>query len=342
MNKMRMVRYALAALLLGGALEVHAGAVLDQVKSSNALTCGIVTDEADYSKADTHGNLAALGADFCKAVAVAVLGKDAKIIANAFPDEPHGLQAVQSGAVALLAGATPSLWNAATWSVGFGPPLFYDGQAFLVMNGIASLKDLAGKQVCFIDGSDADERLQPQLAARGIAYIPFPFQEDGEMQMALFTHHCQAMTGDLSRLAAMRASFRGRAREFAILPETIAKDPLAPAYRRDDPAWAAIVDWTVRALIQAEESEVTQANVEKMMGSDDPDTMRLLGTRKGVGKALGLDDDWAVRVIKAVGNYGEIYARDLGENSPLKLPRGANALWTKGGLMYAEPLGRMD
>jgi general L-amino acid transport system substrate-binding protein len=317
-----------------------AGTVLDRVRSAKVVTCGIDTDEADYSEADTHGNLAALGADICRAVAVATLGPGAVVKAVKYLDEPSGLAALKSGKIDLLAGATPSLQNAAIYGAAFGPVVFYDAQGFMVAktSGIHTLRDLAGRQVCTISESPADHAMQTALKQRHIAYQPFPFEEIGEMQAAFLGGHCQALTGDISALADTRPLFHKQADDFTILPETITTDPLAPAYAAGDAEWAAIVNWTMAALIQAEEDGITQANVDAMKDSDNPDIRLLRGAPRGVGHFLGLDEDWAARAIRAVGNYGEIFDRDVGLRSPLRLPRGQNALWTKGGLIYAPPL----
>jgi general L-amino acid transport system substrate-binding protein len=332
--------FLVAAAMLVAAVNARAETVLDHAKSMHRLTCGVVIDEDDFSKADRHGNLAVLGADFCKALGAAALGNDAKVEILAFRDEPEGLRGVRAGVVAVLVGATPNVGNAADFAVGFGPVLFYDGQGFLVAkkSRIATFQDLAGKQVCFISGTDAEATLNSTFSLRKIAYLPFPFEERGEMEAALFTGHCQAITGDVSELASFRRMFRARARDFMILPGTIAKDPFAPAYRLGDPQWAAIVSWTVSALIEAEEDGVTAANVKAMTNSEDLRVRLLLGTTPGIGRTLGLDDAWAERAIAVVGNYGEIYERDVGRSSPLKLDRGLNALWTHGGLIYAQPL----
>jgi general L-amino acid transport system substrate-binding protein len=158
------------------------------------------------------------------------------------------------------------------------------------------------------------------------------------MEAAFVTRNCAAISADVSQLAYEQIAFKGMAKYFAILPDVIAKDPLAPTYRLDDPQWATIVDWTVEALIQAEESGVTQANVAEMKKSEDPVIRRLLGAQRGYGQFAGLDDAWAAQVIGAVGNYGEIFARDLGSGSAMKLARGPNSLWTQGGLVYALPI----
>ncbi len=197
---------------------------------------------------------------------------------------------------------------------------------------------MAGKKVCFLGGTEIEVQLKSYMQREKIKLLPFPFQEEGEMEAAFVTRNCAAVTADVSQLAYERLGFKGVAKDFEILPDVIAKDPLAPAYRLDDPQWAAIVNWTVEALIQAEESGVTQANLEEMKKSDDEVIRRLLGVHRGYGQLVGLDDAWAARVIETVGNYGEMFERDLGSGSVMKLPRGANNLWTHGGLIYALPI----
>jgi general L-amino acid transport system substrate-binding protein len=322
---------------LAGVCSASAAGTLEQIKSAGELSCGIVTEEYDYDKDDTHGNLTALGTDTCKAVAAAVLGESGKLLVSSFPDEHHGLEAVASGKIALLAGATPRANIGARYSVGFGQPVFFDGQGFIVAKtaGINSSGDLVGKRICFIGNTEAETVLNATLRKRAINFLPFPFEEQGEMEAALIAGHCAVMTGDVSQLANARAAFHARINDFVILPEIITFDPLAPAFRTDDPQWEAIVNWTIYATIQAEASGITRANVDKMSSSEDPVINRLLTKAGGVGRALGLDDTWAAQVIKAVGNYGEMFERDAGQSSPLKLNRGMNALWTtKGGLMY--------
>jgi general L-amino acid transport system substrate-binding protein len=176
------------------------------------------------------------------------------------------------------------------------------------------------------------------MRRKEIKWLPFPFQEEGEMEAAFITGNCAAVTADVSQLAYERLAFKRMAKNFEILPDVIAKDPLAPTYTLDDPQWATIVNWTVEALIQAEESGITQANVSEMKKSDDAVVRRLLGVQRGYGQFVGLDDAWAARVIEAVANYGEMFERDLGSGSVMKVPRGANNLWTQGGLMYAVPI----
>jgi general L-amino acid transport system substrate-binding protein len=327
-------------LVIGTTATAHAGVTIDKIKSAGSLPCGINAEEPEYSTQDAHGNHSALDLDICKAVAVAVLGPNAKFTVVRYRDEQDALKALKSGEIALLATGSPTLLNTANTGFGFARPVFYDYQGFLVNKtmGITSPRDLAGKKICFLGGTEIEIQLQSYMDREKIKWLPFPFQEEGEMEAAFITRNCAAITADVSQLAYERIAFKSMARNFDILPDVIAKDPLAPTYRSDDAQWAAIVNWTVEILIQAEESGVTQANLAEMKKSDDAVVRRLLGIQRGYGEFLGLDDAWAARVIEAVGNYGEIFERDLGSGSVMKLARGPNNLWTRGGLIYALPI----
>lgn len=335
----RSVLLAMAALGMT-VPKAEAGATLDRVRGAATLGCGVIDETPEYNKDDLHGGLDALGLEICKAVAVAALGEAAQMKPVTFPAEREGLLALQKGDIDLLVGVTPSATGVWLYGVQFGPPVFYDAQGIMVHRqaGIHALADLAGRQVCFIDGTDTQTALDAALRGRGIAYSPYPFQEEGEMDAAVAVGHCDSMSADLSRLAEKRSRFHALSGDFVMLPETLTLDPVAPAYRQGDAQWAAVVDWTVYALVQAEASGVTQANVAAMHDSPDPAVQRLLGVDFAAGRALGLAHDWAARVIAAVGNYGEIYQRTAGQDAPLRLPRGLNALWTSGGLMHPLPV----
>ena len=326
--------------MIGTTAMAQAGATLERIKAAGSLPCGINTAEPEYSTQDAHGSHADLDVDICKALAVAVLGPNAKFTVAPFRDELDALKALKSGEIALLATGSPNFINTANTGFGFARPIFYDYQGFLVNKtmGITSPKDLAGKKICFLGGTEIEAQLQGYMMREKIKWLPFAFSEEGEMEAAFVTRNCAAISADISQLSYERIAFKNMARNFEILPDVIAKDPLAPTYRLDDPQWAAIVNWTVEALIQAEESGVTQANLAEMKKSDDPVIRRLLGIQRGYGQFIGLDDAWAARMIEAVGNYGEIFERDLGSGSVRKLARGANNLWTQGGLMYALPV----
>jgi general L-amino acid transport system substrate-binding protein len=342
----RMARFpallllSIAGLTIGTAATANAGTTLDRIKTASSLPCGINTEEPEYSTQDAHGNHGAFDLDICKAVAVAVLGTNAKFTVKPFRDEQDALKALKAGEIALLATGSANYMNATDAGFGFARPIFYDYQGFLVNKtmGIRSPRDLAGKKICFLGGTEIEIQIQGYMKREKIDWLPFSFQEEGEMEAAFITGNCAAITADVSQLAYERIAFKNMAQNFEIPPDVVAKDPLAPTYRLDDPQWAAIVNWTVDALIQAEESGVTQANIPTMRKSDDPVIQRLLGVQRGYGQYLSLDDAWAAHVVEAVGNYGEIFERDLGTGSVMKLPRGPNSLWTHGGLMYALPI----
>jgi general L-amino acid transport system substrate-binding protein len=313
---------------------------LAAVRSAGTLACGVNIEETDYSKFEAHGDLSALGRDVCKAVAAVVLGDANKVTLTGFPDDPRSLTAVKSGQVALLVGSTPDLADEAAFGVGFGPPVFFDGQGFLVhgKTGPASIADLRDRQVCFITETQAEANLTDRLALRNVKFIPFPFEETGEMEAALVSGHCAAIAAPVSELADMRTGFHARINQYEILPDMVTLEPFAPVYRLNDPHWAEIVTWTMHAVVLAEEAGVTQANASAQQAAGRSEVRYLLGGVPGVGKALGLDDAWALRAVQAIGNYGEMFDRDVGAGSPYRLARGRNALWTQGGMMYAPPI----
>lgn len=323
------------------AAAAGAGDTLAAVRRAGALRCGVVTDVDDYSEADTHGDLSALGADFCRALAAETLGDAGKALFLSLPDEPGGLAALRDGRVDVLFGATPHPVVAGVYGVAFGPPMFFDGQGFLVArdSGIATPADLGGRHVCFINASPPEQGLYDALEPRlAVPEARFPFSERGEMEAALVGGHCDAITGDVSWMANVRSAFHAQVERFVVLPETITLDPMSPAYRVGDPRWASLVDWTVWALLQAEEHGVTRANAEAMRRSADPVARRLTGALPWIARSLGVEEDAFRRAIEAVGNYGEMYERDVGKDSALALPRGRNALASRGGLMWALPV----
>lgn len=319
--------------------QAFAGSMLSKIRAAGTLTCGLDTEEPEWTLADAHGNHSAFDTDICKAVAVAVLGANAKFTIKFFRDEASSLAALKAGEIDLLATGSVNFRND-NGSVGFSRPIFYDFQGFLVDKGIGvtSPKDFAGKKVCFLTGTEIEAELNAYMSREKIKYIPGPFSEEGEMEAALITGNCAAITADVSQLAYERIAFKRLARNYFMMPDMVAEDPLAAAYRPDDPQWGAIINWTMQALIQAEELGIAQSNVNEMKKSDDILVRRFLGTHRGWAQFLGLDDEWAARTIEAVGNYGELFERDLGAGSEMRLERGLNNLWTHGGLMYSNPI----
>jgi general L-amino acid transport system substrate-binding protein len=218
---------------------------------------------------------------------------------------------------------------------------YYDGQGFMVTkkSKITSAKQLKGATVCVQSGTTTEKNLNDYSKQAGLSMKPVVFETQEATNKAYFSGRCQAYTTDASGLASVRNKEAGNPEDHVILPELISKEPLGPAVRRGDDEFFAIAKWVVFALIEAEEYGITQANVDQMKTeSKDPVVQRILGTSEDTGKLLGLDKDWAYRAIKSVGNYGEIFERNVGPKSALKLPRGANSLWSKGGFMYAPPV----
>lgn len=330
---------ALLALVLACA-SPGAASTYDDVRNGSALRCGVVATPEDWDKTDLHGPLAPLSLEICKAVAVAALGDQAHVQARSYATEQAAEKGLSEAEVDLAVGLTPqptAMWQ---WKIAFGPPVFFDGQGILLRHDypMTSLAQLSGVRVCVEEGTDNEKVLLARTVARGIAINPMPFQEEGEMEDALAVRHCDAISAYVSMLGRIKATYPKQVGQDKILPEQLTLSPVAPAYRRDDPQWGMIVDWTVHALIQAEASGITRANVGAQGRSEDIIVKRLLGTDWATSRALGLDrHEWAADVISVVGNYGEIYDRTVGAGSVLKLPRGLNALWLDGGLMRPLP-----
>jgi general L-amino acid transport system substrate-binding protein len=314
---------------------------LARVRAAGVLRCGIDAEEAEYTTSDDHGNREAFDADLCRAVAVAVLGKDAAASVMLYPDDRDAMKALNAGEVEMVATLSDDFTHTVGTHLRFTQPVLWDGVGFLVLAQTPAMRarQLSGKKICFLAETTVEESVRIWFTREHLEFVPFPFQEEGEMQAAFATGNCGALAGDRTRLAETRAELTRRGKQTRLLPECISKDLLAAAVREDDPQWAALVNWVMEALIQAEESGVTQANVKAMRARADSDPVLrfLLGGSREIGPALGLDDDWVARVIAATGNYGEIYERDLGRGSAMKLPRGENNLRAHGGAITALP-----
>ncbi len=325
-----------ATLVWFGAAQ--AGKDLDAIKANGVIKCGVSTGLAGFSIADSKGNYTGLDAEFCKALAAAVLG-DASKVTYAPLSAQQRFTALQSGEVDLLSrNTTWTLTRDASLGLVFAGVLFYDGQGFMVPQslGVKSAKELDGAEVCVQTGTTTELNLADYFRANGMNFKPVVFENLEESKTAFFNGRCQVYTTDRSGLASIRSADAPNADDYIILPETISKEPLGPVVRRGDDEWFTMVKWMVYALIEAEEKGVTSQNVDEMKNSKDPAIQRLLGVSGDMGSLIGLDNDWAVRAIKAVGNYGELYTRNV---LPIGLPReGPNALWTQGGMMYAMPV----
>jgi general L-amino acid transport system substrate-binding protein len=288
---------------------------------------------------DDKGEWKGLDVDTAKAIAAAVFGDVGKIKYSAVTAVQR-LPALQSKEIDVLCrNTTATLTRETVNGLNFAHVNYYDGQGFLVPKklGVKSAKQLGGATVCVLPGTTTELNAADYFRKTGMQWKPVVIEQNAELNKAFFSGRCDCLTSDLSQLAAQRSVAPNPA-DYVLLPEIISKEPLAPVVRHGDDQWYDIVNWTVMALIQAEEFGITSKNVDEMLKSQDPEIQRFLGVTPGLGKALGLDEKWAYNMIKQVGNYGEIFERNVGKNTPLGLERGLNALWINGGLMYALPL----
>jgi general L-amino acid transport system substrate-binding protein len=337
-----MLKLAVAAVLaLAFVGAAHAGKTLDAIKQRGQLVCGVNPGLPGFSAADSQGNWTGLDVDVCKALAATILN-DANKIKWVPLNASQRFAALQSGEVDILSrNTTWTLTRDASLGLHFTGTTYYDGQGFMVnkKTKITSAKQLKGATVCVQSGTTTEKNLNDYSKSAGLNMKPVVFETQEATNKAYFAGRCQAYTTDASGLASVRNKEAGNPEDHVILPELISKEPLGPSVRRGDDEFFAIAKWVVFALIEAEEYGLTQANVDQMLKeSKDPVVQRILGTSEDTGKLLGLDKEWAYRAIKAVGNYGEIFERNVGPKSALKLPRGANNLWSKGGFMYAPPV----
>lgn len=326
-----------AATLVAG---FAAAGTLDDVKAKGFLQCGVSTGLVGFAAADANGNWDGFDVSVCRAVAAAVLG-DPQAVKFTPTTGKTRFTALASGEVDMLARNT-------TWTFSRDVDLkftfvgvnYYDGQGFMVPKalGVSSAKDLDGATVCIQTGTTTELNLADFFRSNGISYEPVPIETNAEAQQQYLAGACDVYTTDASGLAATRATFENPD-EHMLLPEIISKEPLGPLVRQGDDQWADTVRWTLNALIAAEELGVTSANVSESAASagNNPEINRLLGTEGNLGEMLGLSADWAKNAIAAGGNYGEIFARNIGEATPIGLARGLNAKWTDGGLIYTPP-----
>lgn len=311
--------------------------VLEAVRDRGALRCGIAQG-AGFATPDDQGRWRGFDVDFCRAIAVAVLGDS-----NAVEFIPYTMQqrfsGLQSGEVDVLVNGT-SITSSRAMGRGFhfGPVYLYDGQGFLLDRSlnVASAVELDGASVCVRQGTTTELNLTDFARRHGIQIRPVVIEDLRAAVSAVAGSRCDAITQDMAGLATTRTMLADPDR-YRLLPDRISKEPIAPVLRFGDDAWLAVINWVFWATIQAEEFGLTRRNVAAALNSDNPTIRRFLGLEPGIADAFGLDARWPYRVIEAVGNYGEIFERHVGPNTALGLPRGPNRLWTNGGLLYAPP-----
>jgi general L-amino acid transport system substrate-binding protein len=326
-----------AAFAVAGALAANAG-TLDQVKARGQLICGANPGLAGFGLPNDQGVYKGLDVDECRAIAAAIFNDPNKVkyLPINAKDRPTILA---SGEIDVLIRNTTWTLSRETGGMFFTGVNYYDGQGFMVRKklGVDSALKLDGASVCVQQGTTTELNLADYFRANNMKLEAVVFATDDEATKAYDTGRCDAYTTDASGLYSERLKMSDPD-DHIVLPEIISKEPLGPSVRKDDPQWCEIVQWTHYALLTAEELGVTQANVDEKLKSDNPAIRRLLGAEGSFGEGLGLSNDWAYRIIKAVGNYGEIFERNVGQGSPIKISRGLNALWNKGGLQYAPPI----
>ena len=341
---MKQVKFPLAllaaTLALGSVTQVQAGATLDAVKKKGFVQCGISDGLPGFSYADAKGKYVGLDVDVCRAVAAAVFG-DAEKVKYSPLTAKERFTALQSGEVDILSRNTT--WTSsrdAAMGLNFTGVTYYDGQGFLVNKklGVASARELDGATVCIQAGTTTELNLADYFRAHNLKFTPITYDTSDESAKSLESGRCDVLTSDQSQLYAQRIKLAAPD-DYVVLPEVISKEPLGPAVRQGDEEWFDVVRWTLYAQLNAEELGVSSTNVEELAKSTkNPDIARLLGAEGEYGKDLKLNKDWAVQIVKQVGNYGEIFERNVGAGSQLKIERGLNALWNKGGLQYAPPV----
>jgi general L-amino acid transport system substrate-binding protein len=339
---MRKIIWALAATAMTFTITIGyiQASTLEDVQKRGALNCGVSTGLPGFSIADEKGVWAGLDVDGCKAVAAAILG-DAKKIKYVPLNAKERFTALQSGEIdVLIRGTTWTLTRDSSLGLNFAGVNYYDGQAFLVSKklGVKSALELDGAVVCIHSGTTSEMNIADYFKVNNMKYDAVLFDTHEATLKAFANGRCDVFTADQSQLYGLRTHLP-KPEEAFVLPEVISKEPLGPVVRQGDDSWFNVVKWTFYAMVEAEELGITSANIDAMKaGSNDPSVRRLVGLEGIAGKGLGLSNDWAYNIIKQVGNYGEVFERNVGAGSPLKISRGLNALWNKGGIMYAPPL----
>jgi len=316
---------------------VSAGTLQD-VRAKGFIQAGVNGDLFGFGRTDEKGVWRGLDVDSARALAAAVFGDANKVKYTPLTAKTR-FTALQSGEIdVLFRNCTQTLSRDTALGLDFCQVNYYDGQGFLVPKklGVTSAKELDGAAVCVLPGTTTELNVADYFRTEGMTMNPVVIENTAELAKAFFAGRCDVLTSDASQLAGTRA-VAPDPKGYAILPEIISKEPLAPAVRHGDNQWKDIVNYSVLALINAEELGITSKNVDQMLNSKNPKIMRFLGVTAGNGKALGLDEKFAYNIIKQVGNYGEIFERNVGVNTPLGIERGLNALWTNGGLMYSPP-----
>ncbi len=316
------------------------GTTLKAVKERGYLICGVNAQLPGFGYVDKEGNYKGFDVDYCHAVAAAIFGDPSKVEFRPLTAKER-FTALQTGEIdVLIRNTTWTLTRDTELGTNFAPTTFYDGQGIMVRkdSGIKTLEDLQGAKICVATGTTTELNLADQMAARGIDYTPVVFETADQVFGAYEEGRCDAVTTDKSGLVSRRSTLKNPA-DHVILDVTLSKEPLGPVVRQGDDQWFDIIKWVVFATFTGEEMGINSQNVDEIKAkTDDPNVKKFLGLEGEMGQKLGLSDDWAYNIIKYVGNYAEIYNRNLGPDTPFDLPRGLNSCWKDGGLLYAPPI----
>ncbi|MGM3172805.1 MULTISPECIES: amino acid ABC transporter substrate-binding protein [Dickeya] len=337
MKKVIMSTLVASASLFAFINQAHAGATLDAIQKKGFVQCGISDGLPGFSYADANGKYSGIDVDVCRGVAAAVFGDASKVKYTPLTAKER-FTALQSGEVDILSRNTT--WTSSRdggMGLAFTGVTYYDGIGFLTHNkaGLKSATELDGATVCIQAGTDTELNVADYFKTHNMKYTPVTFDRSDESAKALDSGRCDTLASDQSQLYALRIKL-GKPADFVVLPEVISKEPLGPVVRRGDEDWFAIVRWTLFAMLNAEEMGVTSQNVDQMAAKPTtPDMAHLLGKEGNFGKDLKVPADWAYKIVKQVGNYGEVFERNVGQGSELKIKRGLNELWNKGGIQYA-------
>jgi general L-amino acid transport system substrate-binding protein len=333
----------LGVAAVGWTASAASANTLEDVKAKGFVQCGVNTGLAGFASPNDKGEWSGFDVDYCRAVAAAIFGDANKVKFTPLSAKDR-FTALQSGEIdVLIRNTTWTISRDTALGFNFTGVNYYDGQGFMInakkLPGVNSALQLSGASVCVQSGTTTELNLADYFKANKMDYNPVVFEKLEEVNAAYDSGRCDAYTTDQSGLYSIRLTLAAPD-DHVVLPEIISKEPLGPAVRQGDDQWFDIIKWTHYALLTAEELGVTQANVEEMKSADNPEIKRVLGQEADtkIGTDLGLENDWVAKIIKGVGNYGEIFERNIGANSPLKIARGINAQWSKGGLQYAPPI----
>ena len=343
--KRKLIAWALGAAVSAIAAAAAQAGTLDDVKQKGFLQCGVNPGIVGFGSPDAQNNWTGIDIDFCRAVAAAIFNDPSKVKFTPLTAKER-FTALQSGEIDLLSrNSTWTMSRDTSLGLKFAGVMYYDGQGFMVRKslGIDSALKLSGATVCVQTGTTTELNLADYFKSNKMEYKVLAFEKEAQVIGAYGEGACDVYSTDQSGVYSQRLQL-SKPDDHIVLPEIISKEPLGPVVRQGDDAWFNVVKWTYFALVNAEELGVTQANVEEMKASPNPEIKRLLGVKNedgsasGFGTGIGLSEEWAAQIVKAVGNYGEVFERNLGESTTLKIARGKNALWSKGGLQYAPPI----